>query len=180
MKIAYKIMSQTKSEEERSLIFSISLVILLSLIFFPKIISAESSYMTAQSKKYSIGCAPTVPDAQGPFYKPNAPLRNSVGKGYALSGTVMSSKDCAPIPHAQVELWMAGPDGEYKDDFRATLTIDDSGEYRFESHRPPSYLRRPPHIHIRVTAEGFKTLTTQHYPEKGSRSAEFDLVLIPD
>ena len=136
--------------------------------------------MTAQSKKYSIGCTPTVPDAQGPFYKPKAPIRNSVGKGYALSGKVMSSTDCGPILHAKVELWMAGPDGEYKDDFRATLTIDDSGEYQFESHRPPSYLSRPPHIHIRVTAEGFKTLTTQHYPEKGSRSGEFDLVLIPD
>ena len=136
--------------------------------------------MIAQSKKYGICCTPTVPDAQGPFYKPNAPLRKSVGKGYALRGSVVSSKDCSPILQARIELWMAGPDGDYKDDFRATLIVNDSGEYQFESHRPPSYLRRPPHIHMRVTADGYKTLITQHYPEKGARSEEFDIVLIPD
>ncbi|MGD2185331.1 MAG: hypothetical protein PVI71_04345 [Desulfobacterales bacterium] len=136
--------------------------------------------MTAQSKKISIGCTPTPPDALGPFYKPKAPLRDSVGRGYELYGRVLSSKNCTPIKHAQIELWMAGPDGEYKDDYRATLLADESGEYQFESHPPPSYLRRPPHIHIRVTADGFKTLTTQHYPEKGSKRGEFDLVLIPN
>jgi protocatechuate 3,4-dioxygenase beta subunit len=158
----------------------ISLVFLLSLTFLSELILAESLHMIAQTKKYSIGCAPTVPDAEGPFYKPNAPLRNSVGKGYALSGTVISSKDCSPIQQARLELWMAGPDGEYKDEFRATLIVNDSGEYRFESHRPPSYLGRPPHIHIRVTADGYQTLITQHYPAKGSSNEKFDLVLIPD
>ena len=136
--------------------------------------------MIAQSKKYSIGCPPTPPDALGPFCKPKAPLRNSVGEGYELSGRVLSSKDCAPIKEARIELWMAGPDGEYKDDYRATVLANESGEYRFESHHPPSYLRRPPHIHIRVTARGFKTLITQHYPEKATIKGQFDLVLIPD
>jgi hypothetical protein len=32
----------------------------------------------------------------------------------------------------------------------------------------------------RVTADGFNTLSTQHYPAEGSSKAEFDLVLIPD
>jgi protocatechuate 3,4-dioxygenase beta subunit len=75
---------------------------------------------------------------------------------------------------------MAGPDGEYIDDYRATVLTNESGEYGFESHLPPSYLRRPPHIHIRVTADGFNTLSTQHYPAEGSNKAEFDLVLIPE
>jgi hypothetical protein len=30
-----------------------------------------------------------------------------------------------------------------------------------------------------VTAKGFKTLVTQHYPQTGGGSDEFDLVLIP-
>jgi hypothetical protein len=128
----------------------------------------------------NIGCTPTPPDALGPFYKPKAPLRNSVGRGYELSGAVLSSKDCAPIKEAGIELWMAGPDGEYKDDYRAAVRANESGEYRFESHRPPSYLNRPLHIHIRVTADGFNTLSTQHYPEEDSSNGEFDLVLIPD
>lgn len=136
--------------------------------------------MVAQLKKHSIGCTPTPPDAMGPFYKPNAPLRDSVGKGYELNGRVMSSRDCSPIPQAQIELWMAGPDGDYRDDFRATIMPGESGEYRFESHLPPSYLSRPPHIHMRVTADGFKTLTTQHYPKAGSKKGELDLVLISE
>jgi protocatechuate 3,4-dioxygenase beta subunit len=135
--------------------------------------------MVAQSKKLGIGCVPTPPDALGPFYKPKAPVRHSVGKGYELSGRVMSSKDCSSISQAGIELWMAGPDGDYKNDFRATVISDESGQYRFESHIPPSYSQRPPHIHMRITADGFKTLITQHYPEEGSNTGVFDLILIP-
>ena len=157
--------------------------VFLFVLFFPVLfansILAENSFMVAQLKKYSIGCTPTPPDSLGPFYKPNAPVRTSVGKGYELSGRVISSRDCAPIARARIELWLAGPDGEYKDDYRATVISDESGQYRFESHVPPSYLRRPPHIHMRVTANSFRTLTTQHYPEAGAGKGEFDLVLIP-
>jgi protocatechuate 3,4-dioxygenase beta subunit len=135
--------------------------------------------MIAQLKKYSIGCPPTQPGALGPFYKPNAPARDRVGQGYELRGSVMSSRDCSPIPQARIELWMAGPEGDYKDDYRATVIANESGEYRFESHFPPSYSRRPPHIHVRVTADGFKTLVTQHYPEAVSKKGALDLVLIP-
>ena len=140
----------------------------------------ENSDRVAQKKKYNIGCAPTTPDAMGPFYKPKAPLRNSVGKGYELRGVVISTKNCTPIPQARIELWMAGLDGEYKDDYRATVIPNQAGEYYFESHLPPSYFNRPPHIHIRVSASGFKTLATQHYPKMGSKTGVLDLVLIPE
>src|SRR5512143_2589901 len=43
------------------------------------------------------GWPPTESDMLGPFYKPDAPVRSSVGKGYVLSGVVRSSKDCAPV-----------------------------------------------------------------------------------
>ena len=142
--------------------------------------SAENSDIVAQQKKYNIGCAPTPPDALGPFYKPSAPLRNSVGKGYELKGVVVSTKNCAPISKARIELWMAGPDGEYKDNYRATVIPNEAGEYFFESHLPPSYFSRPPHIHMRISADGFKTLITQHYPEEGSKQETLDLVLIPE
>jgi protocatechuate 3,4-dioxygenase beta subunit len=142
--------------------------------------SAENADMVAQQKKYSIGCAPTPPDAMGPFYKPNAPVRSSVGNGYELRGVVISTKNCAAIPQARIELWMAGPDGEYKDDYRATVIPNQAGEYYFESHLPPSYFNRPPHIHMRVSADGFKTLVTQHYPESASKKGTLDLVLIPE
>jgi protocatechuate 3,4-dioxygenase beta subunit len=125
-------------------------------------------------------CKPTRPDALGPFYKPDAPVRSSVGKGYELSGVVKSSEDCSPVEGAKMEFWLAGPAGDYSDDFRATLSSGRAGSYSFESHVPPPYSGRPPHIHIRVSAKGYKTLVTQHYPEKGKNRAVFDIVLVPE
>jgi len=131
------------------------------------------------SEPWAATCTPTEPDMLGPFYKPDAPARMSVGTGYVLKGVVRSSADCSPLPGAVLELWLAGPDGKYDDVHRATITADNSGAYRFESNVPPAYYSRPPHIHLRVSAKGFNTLVTQHYPEKGAKSAEFDIVLTP-
>jgi len=125
-------------------------------------------------------CLPTPPDALGPFYEPGAPVRDKVGEGYLLSGVVRSSDGCAPIPGAQIEIWMAGPDGNYTDDYRAILFSDENGAYRFESHFPPPYSGRPPHHHLMVSAEGYQTLVTQHYPIQGETEATFDIVLVPD
>ena len=125
-------------------------------------------------------CSPTEPDALGPFYKPDAPVRQSVGSGYLLSGTVQSSADCKAVPNAGIEFWLANPSGEYDDNHRATVYSGEKGTYLFESSFPPPYYGRPSHIHIRVTAKGFKTLITQHYPQAGSKKGVFDLVLVPD
>ena len=122
---------------------------------------------------------PTPSDALGPFYEPGAPVRASVGQGYLLAGRVLSSRDGSALPGAVLELWLAGPDGEYSDDYRATVIADAEGRYRFTSHPPPPYAGRPPHIHLRVSAEGHATLVTQHYPKAGRREAFFDLVLRP-
>jgi protocatechuate 3,4-dioxygenase beta subunit len=137
------------------------------------------SLATEASEGTKLKCKPTRQDALGPFYKPNAPLRAIVGKGYLLSGLVKSSKDCSTLEGARIEFWLAGPKGEYDDDHRATLFSDKSGAYRFESNPPAGYSGRPPHIHIRVTAEGFKALVTQHYPVEGQTQGKFDLVLTP-
>jgi protocatechuate 3,4-dioxygenase beta subunit len=94
-------------------------------------------------------------------------------------GAVLSSADCAPIAGARIEMWLTNPDGSYDDDHRATLFSGDDGRYRFESNIPHGYFGRPPHIHIRTTAEGFETLVTQHYPTRGQSSGEFDIVLVP-
>ncbi|CAB1060479.1 hypothetical protein D1BOALGB6SA_5245 [Olavius sp. associated proteobacterium Delta 1] len=124
-------------------------------------------------------CEPTPADYLGPYYEPDAPVRSSVGKGYNLEGVVMSSADCAPIANARIEFWLTNPAGSYDGDHRATVISGGTGDYRFESNIPPAYSGRPPHIHIRISAEGFKTLATQHYPTQGQTSGEFDIVLIP-
>ena len=150
------------------------LMILIVVVFGVVSLSGGSPAVAA-----AYPCPPTEPDSMGPFYEPGAPLRLSVGKGYRLTGTVKSAADCAPIPQAVIEFWLANPQGVYDDQHRATVVADPAGTYRFESNAPPDDDFRPPHIHIRVTAEGFAPLVTQHYPEDGASETEFDLVLIP-
>jgi len=124
-------------------------------------------------------CAPTRADMLGPFYTPNAPVRSSVGKGFVLSGAVRSARDCRALAQARVEFWLAGPAGQYGDVWRATIVADRDGRYRFESHVPPAYGGRPPHIHVRVTASGHQVLVTQYYPRSGETEGRFDLVVSP-
>jgi protocatechuate 3,4-dioxygenase beta subunit len=126
-----------------------------------------------------VRCTPTRADALGPFYVPGAPVRSRVGSGYVLTGTVKSAANCRPIARARIEFWLANPKGEYDAEHRATVRASRSGRYRFESNRPVPYSGRPPHIHVRVTARGFGTLVTQHYPRAGQSRAVFDLVLRP-
>ena len=123
-------------------------------------------------------CEPTRSDALGPFYKPDAPERSKAGEGYILTGAVRSS-DCSPVARARIEFWLAGLDGRYDDDHRATLIADSSGVYTFQSNFPPAYGNRPPHIHVRVSAPGYNVLVTQHYPAGGSNQGAMDLVLLP-
>ena len=91
----------------------------------------------------------------------------------------MAARSCEPIPAARFEFWPANPEGEYDDAHRATVPAGGGGKYRFESNVPVSYGGRPPHIHIRVTAPGYRELVTQHYPEDGKTEANFDLILEP-
>lgn len=124
-------------------------------------------------------CSPTQEDEMGPLYRPEAPVRHSVGDGYLLMGRVKSAVDCAPIAHARIEIWLAGPEGIYGDDWRATLFSTAGGTYYFRSHVPPRYGLGRPHIHLKVTTPGFASLITQHYPGPGTGEAVFDLVLRP-
>jgi protocatechuate 3,4-dioxygenase beta subunit len=125
-------------------------------------------------------CKPTQPDMLGPFYEPGAPVRTSVGSGYVLSGAVLAATECEPISNARIEFWLANSRGDYDDAHRATVFAGERGEYRFQSNVPVSYGGRPPHIHVRVTAPGYEELVTQHYPERGQRKANFDLVLVAE
>jgi protocatechuate 3,4-dioxygenase beta subunit len=146
------------------------------LLLIPVLILCSTSLSAAEQP---FACTPTVEDEMGPFYKPGAPYRHSVGTGYLLFGTVKSAVDCRPLPAATVELWMTGPEGKYGDEWWATLFSAKNGTYYFTSNAATEFGNRRPHIHIRVMAEGFKPLVTQHYPVRGAGEGQFDLVLTP-
>jgi protocatechuate 3,4-dioxygenase beta subunit len=86
--------------------FVLSLACALTLMIPSKTISAQTQTTLSRSTTPGAKCQPTPADYLGPFYKANAPVRSSVGKGYQLTGTVISSTDCTPIAKAAVELWL--------------------------------------------------------------------------
>ena len=82
---------------------------------------------TSYEPAFAVTCSPTPWDEIGPFYRPNAPVRSSIGKDYLLSGTVRSAVDCRPLHNVRIEIRQVGPDGTYDDARRATLFSDRSG-----------------------------------------------------
>jgi protocatechuate 3,4-dioxygenase beta subunit len=124
-------------------------------------------------------CAPTRPDALGPFYTPNAPARDTTGHGLVVAGRVLSPT-CAPVAGARLEWWSADGRGEYNDEHRGSQTVDRNGSFRYETDSPGRYPGRPPHVHVRITAPGHRPLITQLYPRPGETKVDTDFVLLPE
>ena len=118
-------------------------------------------------------CIPTIDDGVSPSYKPDAPTHSSVGKGHVLTGVVLSSADCSPIPHAKLELWPEYAGLGHPDEARVTLYTDSDGTYRFESDPPE-------HIHMRISALGFVSIGQNSYHANGNSQGTFDIVLKPE
>jgi protocatechuate 3,4-dioxygenase beta subunit len=125
------------------------------------------------------GCPPTVSDAFGPFGRGSPPLRASIGKGHLLTGVILSSLDCRPIPGARVELWQSNKKGNYVRALSATVLADRNGRFRFEGPYPAAYEGRRAHIHLRVVARGYEPLLSRYEPARGSRRGAMRLVLLP-
>jgi protocatechuate 3,4-dioxygenase beta subunit len=125
-------------------------------------------------------CPATAPDMLGPFYVAGAPERSTTGDGLTVHGVVRSTRECKPLAAARLEWWSADGRGNYDDAHRATQVADSEGRFRYVTDPPGRYPGRPPHLHVRVTAPGHRTLVTQVYPKQGQREIAFDVVLQPD
>ena len=117
-------------------------------------------------------CTPTLDDGVSPSYIPDTPLRNVVGQGHVLSGTVRSSADCLPISNAKLEFWTEEAGLGHPNSARATFYTNENGQYRFECNLPE-------HIHMRISAEGFRTIGVNSYHPEGAATGSFDIVLRP-
>jgi len=128
------------------------------------------------------GLPPTPADIEGPFYKAGAPEsehhtlvlgepEHASGKLY-LSGRVLATPGFT-ITGALLDVWQADKNGNYdmiSFIFRGKVQTSYVGEYAIETIVPGDYqiADNPPdfrcaHIHFKVSADGFKPLTTQLY-----------------
>ena len=117
------------------------------------------------------GDEPTLPDIEGPFFKPKSPLRSDLregaisGRPAELSGTVLT-RSCRPVPGVLVDLWQADDKGEYDNKgfrLRGHVFTDDAGRYSFRTIVPGLYPGRTRHFHLKVQAPARPVLTTQFY-----------------
>ena len=99
--------------------------------------------------------------------------------------------DGGPVTGAKLDIWQTAPNGLYSSQdeeqdlhsFHALMTTDDNGRYAFTTIRPVCYTVpsdgpvgqildaagrhpwRPSHLHFIASADGFKTVVTEVFPD---------------
>lgn len=123
-------------------------------------------------------CRPTESDGLGPFGSGGAPpLRAVFGAGFTLRGRVLRSLDCKPLAGAVVEVWQASKGGRYDRKGRASVVTGADGTFAFRGPAPVSYEGISPHVHMRISHEGFDDVATTIRVNRGQRSARIEIVL---
>jgi protocatechuate 3,4-dioxygenase beta subunit len=133
--------------------------------------------------------AATPSQTEGPYYKPNTPMRASLlepgmpGTKLVIEGSVLTT-GCKPVPRAMLDFWQADATGRYDNAgyrLRGHQLTDESGRYRLETIVPAEYPGRTRHIHVKIQAPGQPALTTQLYFPDGAenrRDSIFDPALV--
>ncbi|MFJ6620392.1 carbohydrate-binding protein [Kitasatospora sp. NPDC091335] len=116
------------------------------------------------------GDAPTIEQTEGPYFKPNSPLRSSMvndgpGTHLIVSGFVFG-RACRPISGVLLDFWQADNNGDYDNvtyTFRGHQFTDANGAYKLDTIVPGLYPGRTRHIHVKLQAPGRPIVTTQLY-----------------
>jgi protocatechuate 3,4-dioxygenase, beta subunit len=130
---------------------------------------------------------PTPAQTEGPFYPRTLPLDSDndlvrvTGQATSATGTIahvggrVLDLNGRAVPGARVEIWQCDANGRYHNvrdrhgsedpsfqGYGQTVTAADGG-YRFRTIKPVAYPGRTPHIHFKISGNGFDSLTTQLY-----------------
>lgn len=139
---------------------------------------------SAANAKPGVCGGPTHDQIEGPYYRPDAPLRavlvepGAVGVALVIEGRVLGA-DCARgLEGVELDVWHADHAGHYDNDgtmklprgamvLRGKVLTDKEGRYRVSTIVPGRYLNgrqyRPSHVHVKLRGRGVKELTTQLY-----------------
>ncbi|HEX9125506.1 MAG TPA: hypothetical protein VF948_03835 [Methylomirabilota bacterium] len=124
--------------------------------------------------------AATPSQTEGPYYKPNTPMRASLlepgmpGTKLVIEGSVLTAA-CKPVPRAMLDFWQADAAGRYDNAgyrLRGHQLTNEAGRYRLETVVPAEYPGRTRHIHVKVQAPGQPALTTQLYFPDGNNQRD--------
>jgi len=124
----------------------------------------------------SFACTLTEGSPQGPYYIAGAPYKERLGQALdgqplLISGQILN-QNCDVIPEATIDVWQTDSNGNYNfEDFtlRGKIKADEHGQYSLETIFPGKYsvagVTRPAHIHVKISAPGLSSHTTQLYFE---------------
>ncbi|WP_418958491.1 carbohydrate-binding protein [Streptomyces tritici] len=125
------------------------------------------------------GDDPTPPQMEGPYFKPNSPLRTSLlepgtaGIRLTVAGYVFG-RACRPLSGVLLDFWQADTNGAYDNTgfrFRGHQFTDSRGSFALTTIVPGLYPGRTRHLHVKVQAPGRPVLTTQLYFPNEPRNA---------
>ncbi|MFJ9461388.1 carbohydrate-binding protein [Kitasatospora sp. NPDC101447] len=116
------------------------------------------------------GDDPTIEQTEGPYFKPDSPLRSSMvndgpGTRLVVSGYVFGLA-CRPVPGVLLDFWQADDNGAYDNvgyTFRGHQFTDANGAYRLDTIVPGLYPGRTRHLHVKLQAPARPVVTTQLY-----------------
>ncbi|WP_394428095.1 dioxygenase family protein [Streptomyces sp. SGAir0957] len=117
------------------------------------------------------GDDPTPEQIEGPYFKPNSPLRSNLRES-GLPGTPLTvtgyvfGRACLPVPDVLLDWWQADTNGAYDNTgfrLRGHQFTDARGAFTLTTIVPGLYPGRTRHLHVKVQAPGRRVLTTQLY-----------------
>jgi protocatechuate 3,4-dioxygenase beta subunit len=146
--------------------------------------------LRSRSAPATPGCgAPTHPQTEGPYFKPQSPQRADLlepgieGQAVTLTGLVLDTA-CRPIGGALIDVWQADAAGRYDNTgfrLRGHMFSDAQGRFTLNTIVPGAYPGRTRHLHLRLQPPGGRVLTTQLYfpGDPGNpRDGLFDAALV--
>ncbi|NER12821.1 hypothetical protein GWK08_05175 [Leptobacterium flavescens] len=168
----------------------------LGLLSVPLAVKGVSAAVK-EPKNDDTDCGYTDSASEGPFFVRNTietvnlNFTNLPGTPMRISGTVFGDEEGKrKVADAKIEIWHCDDEGtyhptgngdisRYKDSevaLRGFVISDKQGAFSFKSITPGLYYGRRRHIHYKISAKGYRSLTTQSYwlNEKGGQRERLD------
>jgi protocatechuate 3,4-dioxygenase beta subunit len=133
--------------------------------------SSAPNALTATPECICRGTPPTPEQWEGPYYKPDTPLKKDFTGDeptvtpLTISGQVVGLGG-APAGGALLDFWQVGAEGVYDDGgyrLRGHQFADAEGRWRLRTVMPAMYPGRTRHVHVKVQPPGGEVLTTMLY-----------------
>lgn len=108
-------------------------------------------------------------------YIPDAPRRDSLGSGFAITGLVRSADGCRPLEGVRIQVWLATETGGEQDN-RASVRTGADGRYRIET-APTVPQFGEPNIHVGYDDDEYREVFIRRVVDLDDERAVVDLTL---